>query len=55
MVKMLRKRTEFVNVAAHELRSPAQSILGYAEWQIPNIKIAMNIDFLVQYIEIPLD
>jgi signal transduction histidine kinase len=29
---------EFVNVAAHELRSPAQSILGYAEWLLANSK-----------------
>ena len=31
---------EFMNIAAHELKSPAQSILGYTELLISNPKYA---------------
>jgi signal transduction histidine kinase len=37
---------EFINIAAHELRTPAQSILGYAELAMtdPPIEIKSFID-----------
>jgi hypothetical protein len=45
---------EFVNIAAHELKSPVQSIQNYF-LQIPNIVKAKNMDFLMRFIEILSD
>jgi signal transduction histidine kinase len=41
-----RMQEEFINVAAHELRTPAQSILGYAELAMtdPSLEIKSSID-----------
>jgi signal transduction histidine kinase len=49
-----RMQQEFINVAAHELRTPAQSILGYAELAMIDPLLKLN-HLLTLFIEMPFE
>jgi signal transduction histidine kinase len=42
LIRATKMQKEFINIAAHELRTPAQSILGYAELASTNPKLTKH-------------
>ena len=42
LIRAAKMQKEFINIAAHELRTPAQSILGYAELASTNPKLTKH-------------